>query len=181
MVLEFYCLFFRTSWCFGVLNSAIFDIFHTPVEFGTILEGLQNFGGGVWTPQTSPLGRRLLPADKGQFTLPFTFQFHRGTSPYSLYRVQYSSSDFLLLKPLRTHIRFLLPLRAASSSSSSNINAIAANCLLANEWRSISDGNDRRPITCCSGKWQRTVWTQTILTGRRWKGNVTHSVNRPWN
>ena len=38
--------FFRTSWRVGVLNSAIFDSFHNRVEFGTILEGLRNFGGG---------------------------------------------------------------------------------------------------------------------------------------
>jgi len=38
--------FFRTSWGAGVLNSAIFNSFHNQVEFGTILEGLQNFGGG---------------------------------------------------------------------------------------------------------------------------------------
>jgi hypothetical protein len=31
----------------GVLNSAIFNGFHIPVEFGTILEGLRNFEGGV--------------------------------------------------------------------------------------------------------------------------------------
>ena len=37
VVLEFYCLFFRTSWCVGVLNSAIFfNSFHKRVEFGTI-------------------------------------------------------------------------------------------------------------------------------------------------
>ena len=47
VVLEFYCPFFRTSWGVGVLNSAIFNSFHNRVEFGTILEGLQNFGGGV--------------------------------------------------------------------------------------------------------------------------------------
>ena len=36
-VLEFYCLFFRTSWCVGVLNSAIFfNSFHNQVEFRTI-------------------------------------------------------------------------------------------------------------------------------------------------
>jgi len=30
------------------------------------------------------------------------------------------------------------------------------------------------------GDWtRRTVWTRTILTERRWNGNVTHSVNRP--
>jgi hypothetical protein len=32
--------FFRTTWGFGVLNSAIFSSFHNRVEFGTILEGL---------------------------------------------------------------------------------------------------------------------------------------------
>jgi len=37
--------FFRTSWCVVVLNSAIFNTFHNRVEFGTILEGLRNFGG----------------------------------------------------------------------------------------------------------------------------------------
>jgi len=37
--------FFRASWCVGVLNSAIFNSFHNRVEFGTILEGLRNFGG----------------------------------------------------------------------------------------------------------------------------------------
>jgi len=40
-------LFFRTSWGIGVLNSAIFNSFHNRVEFGTILEVLLNFGGGV--------------------------------------------------------------------------------------------------------------------------------------
>ena len=39
-------LFFRTSWGVGFLNSAIFDSFHIRVEFGTILEGLQNLEGG---------------------------------------------------------------------------------------------------------------------------------------
>jgi len=38
--------FFRTCWGVGVLNSAIFNSFHNRVEFGTILEGLRNFGGG---------------------------------------------------------------------------------------------------------------------------------------
>ena len=38
--------FFRTSWCVGVLNAAVFNSFHNRVKFGTILEGLQNFGGG---------------------------------------------------------------------------------------------------------------------------------------
>jgi len=38
--------FFRTSWGVGFLNSAMFNSFHNRVEFGTILEGLRNFGGG---------------------------------------------------------------------------------------------------------------------------------------
>ena len=43
--------FFGTSWDVGVLNSAIFNIFHNRVEFGTILKGLRNFGvGGVEPP-----------------------------------------------------------------------------------------------------------------------------------
>jgi len=47
--------FFRTSWGDGVLNSSIFNSFHNRVEFGAILEGLRNFGGGgVEPPQTPP-------------------------------------------------------------------------------------------------------------------------------
>ena len=42
--------FSRTSWGVGVLNSAIFNSFHNGVEFGTILEGLRNSGGGVLNP-----------------------------------------------------------------------------------------------------------------------------------
>jgi len=38
--------FFQTSWGVGFLNSAIFNSFHNGVGFGTILEGLRNFGGG---------------------------------------------------------------------------------------------------------------------------------------
>ena len=38
--------FVRKSWGVGVLNSTIFNSFHSRVEFGTILEGLRNFGGG---------------------------------------------------------------------------------------------------------------------------------------
>ena len=45
---------FRTSWGVGVLSSAILNIFHNRVVFGTILEGLRNFfffgGGGVEPP-----------------------------------------------------------------------------------------------------------------------------------
>jgi len=48
--------FFRTSWDLGILNSAIFNSFHNPIEFGTILEGLRNFGGGggLKPPQNLP-------------------------------------------------------------------------------------------------------------------------------
>ena len=54
MVLESYCLF---SEDIGMLasNSAIFNSFHNRAEFGTILEGLRNFGGGgVLNPQPPP-------------------------------------------------------------------------------------------------------------------------------
>jgi len=37
---------FRKSWSVGVPNSAIFNSFHNRVEFGMILEGFRNFGGG---------------------------------------------------------------------------------------------------------------------------------------
>ena len=50
VVLEIYCLFFQTSWGFGIITSAIFNSFHNRVEFGMILEGLQNFGGGFEPP-----------------------------------------------------------------------------------------------------------------------------------
>ena len=46
--------FFRTSWGVGVLNSAIFKSFYNRVEFGTILEGLRNFAGGLNPQPPSP-------------------------------------------------------------------------------------------------------------------------------
>ena len=48
--------FFRTSWGVSVINSAIFNSFRNRVEFGTILEGLRNFGweGGLNTPTHPP-------------------------------------------------------------------------------------------------------------------------------
>ena len=52
--------FSRTSWCVGVLNSAIFNSFHNRVEFGTILEGLRNFGGGGGLNPQPPLGTPLI-------------------------------------------------------------------------------------------------------------------------
>ena len=55
--------FFWTSWGVGILNSAIFNSFHNRIEFGTVLEGLQNLGGVVWKtpPKTTPLSMPLLP------------------------------------------------------------------------------------------------------------------------
>ena len=48
--------FFRTSWGVRVLNSEIVKSFYNRVEFGTILEGLRNFGGGggLNTPTPPP-------------------------------------------------------------------------------------------------------------------------------
>ena len=46
--------FFQTSWGVGILNSAIFNSFHNRGQFGMILEGLRNFGGGLNTPNTPP-------------------------------------------------------------------------------------------------------------------------------
>ena len=46
--------FFQTSWCVGVLNSAIFKSFHNRVEFGTIFEGLRNFREGVLKTPNPP-------------------------------------------------------------------------------------------------------------------------------
>jgi len=53
--------FFQISWGVGVLNSAIFNSFYNRVEFGTILEGLRNFGWGGVEPQP-PFGTPL-PGD----------------------------------------------------------------------------------------------------------------------
>jgi len=52
--------FFGTSWGVGVQNSAIFNSFHNRVGFGTILEGLPNFGGGgVEHPNTLSTAKPL--------------------------------------------------------------------------------------------------------------------------
>ena len=55
--------FFRTSWGVGVLNSAVFNSFHNRVEFGTILEGLRNFGVVGFKPPP-PLGTSLAQCKK---------------------------------------------------------------------------------------------------------------------
>jgi len=46
--------FFRTSLGVGVLNSTNFNSFHNRVEFGTILEGLRNFGRAGFEPSQTP-------------------------------------------------------------------------------------------------------------------------------
>ena len=58
--------FFRTSSSVGVLDSAIVNSFHNRVEFGTILEGLRNFGGGLKTPNP-PLGTPLATFQSGLY------------------------------------------------------------------------------------------------------------------
>jgi len=65
--------FFRTSGGVGFLNSTIFDSFYNRVEFGTILEGLRNFGGGavehhkppatLGTPLVGGILRKLCPCE----------------------------------------------------------------------------------------------------------------------
>jgi len=53
--------FSQTCWGVGVLNSAIFNSSQDGVEFGTILEGLQNFRGGVGlNPPKPPSVRHCL-------------------------------------------------------------------------------------------------------------------------
>ena len=64
--------FFQISWAVGVLNSAIFNSFHSRVEFGTILEGLRNFREGVEPPQTPSV--RHCPQQ--HYVQNFYTQFH---------------------------------------------------------------------------------------------------------
>jgi len=55
LVLEFYCLFFRTSWCVGVLNSAIFfNSFHNRVAFVTIFWRAFGISRGGLNTRTPP-------------------------------------------------------------------------------------------------------------------------------
>ena len=47
--------FFRTSWCVGALNSAIFNSFHNRVEFLVrFLRAFRISGGGFEHPNTLP-------------------------------------------------------------------------------------------------------------------------------
>jgi len=52
--------FFRISCGVGVLNSAVFNSFHNRVDFGTILEGLRNFGGLKSPPRYATVSEDLL-------------------------------------------------------------------------------------------------------------------------
>jgi hypothetical protein len=97
-----------------------------------------------------------------------------------LYRVQYSPSDFMLLKHLWTHIRSFLSLRAAFFSYSSNINAVVANFLFEKEgaaylMKIITSLRNYHVLVCKvtehDGQCEHRVFWPN--------GNVTHSVNRP--
>jgi len=72
--LEFYCLFFQTSWGVGVISSAIFNSFHNRVGFCTILVGLRNSRGvgGVEPPLGTPLVLQgfILSISGGCWTAP---------------------------------------------------------------------------------------------------------------
>ena len=57
LVLEFYCLFFRTSWCVGVLNSAIFlTVFTIGLSLARFFGGPSEFRGGGLNTLTPPPG-----------------------------------------------------------------------------------------------------------------------------
>ena len=77
--LKFYCLF---SEHLGgvVLNSVIINSFHNRVEFGTILEGLRNFGGGgggaLNPPTPTPLGTPLASRNFTLCVLPGTLHHY---------------------------------------------------------------------------------------------------------
>ena len=60
--------FFRTPLGVGVLNSAIFNSFHSRVEFGTILEGLRNFGGSL-NSQPPPSVRHWFALNRTKITV----------------------------------------------------------------------------------------------------------------
>ena len=65
--------FFQTSCGVGVLNSAVFNSLYNRIEFGTILEGLRNFGrtGGVHPPRYATDGwYHLLPLTDFSFNSP---------------------------------------------------------------------------------------------------------------
>ena len=57
LVLEFYCLFFRTSWCVGVLNSAIFlTVFTIGLSLARFFGGPSEFRVGGFEHRNPPPG-----------------------------------------------------------------------------------------------------------------------------
>jgi len=54
VVLEFYCPFFPNILGCWRAKFSNFNSFHNRVEFGTILEGLRNFGGRFEHPNSPP-------------------------------------------------------------------------------------------------------------------------------
>jgi len=71
--LEFYCFFFRKSWCVGVINSAIFEQFSQSVwVWQDFLVGFRKFGGGrsVEHPKPLPWVRHCVTETNGHSPLP---------------------------------------------------------------------------------------------------------------
>ena len=74
VVLEFYCLSFQTSWCVGVLNSAIFFLtfFTIGLSLARFFSGPSEFRGGFEHPKPPPwvrhwflhYSRKVWPARK---------------------------------------------------------------------------------------------------------------------
>ena len=94
----------RTFWGVSVLNSAIFSRFHNRVEFGTILEGLRNFGGGgLNPPPTHPPPRYATALRRLRFTsrhgvhIPQYFNLYCLTLSAQKYFAQKSPMCFNLL------------------------------------------------------------------------------------
>ena len=55
VVLEFYCLFSPTSWCVGILNSAIFlTVFTIGLSLARFFVGPSEFRGGVLNTPNPP-------------------------------------------------------------------------------------------------------------------------------
>jgi len=109
VVLEFYCLFFRTSWGVGVLNSAIFNSFHNRVEFGTILKGLRNFGGGkVEHPKPLPLGTPQVTDDNIISCIRFACWINKATNTNSEYVILNGFYTATMVTQTRLNITFIV-------------------------------------------------------------------------
>ena len=66
----------------GKVTYSMVHSFHNRVEFGKILEGLRNFGGGggVWNPQT-PLGTPLPVTKFSAAWAPIFSELSQGLQP----------------------------------------------------------------------------------------------------